>query len=265
MNDESLFNIYFNNNIINDSVGKFALATYNQWIEYKNNNDFYSGFIEPKTFDSLYSAFTRRKCYNKYISRNDVTFLKSYNKLPFEKFDNIDKVFRTASDIARNEIFSPPVFFYHNNEIHPGKFLAKACSLLDKELPVLVVKDKKTSLRANHPVILERKLENLSDIVSLYKGKIYMFFMKYSQKDFLQVFSLHNNWNKLDCNGWIGYPEYDFKRFWISFENMANAGKNVISFYHPSVNRSVQIKYSKKNSHVLKEFLLRDGYKFFKN
>jgi hypothetical protein len=185
--------------------------------------------------------------------------------LPFEQFDNIDKVLRTASDIARNEIFSPPVFFYHRDEIHPGKFLAKACSLLDKELPVLVVKDKKTSLRANHPVILERKLENLSDIVSLYKGKIYMFFMKYSQKDFLQVFSLHNNWNKLDCNGWIGYPEYDFKRFWTSFENVANVGKNKLQFYHPSIDRLVNIKYSKKNSNVLRHFLIGDGHKFFYN
>ena len=264
MDEISSFDIYFNH-IVDDPVGNFVSATYEKWIEYKNNNDFYSGFIEPKTFDSVNSYFTRRKCYNKYISRNDVTFLKSYNKLPFEKFGSIDNVLTVASDIAKKEIFSPPVFFYENNEIHPGKFLTKACSLIDKRLPVLVVKNKKTKLKENHPVILERKLEGLSDIASLYKGKIYMFFMKYSEKDFFQVFSLHNNWNKLDCNGWLGYPKYDFKRFWISFENIANVGKNELSFYHPSVDRNVQIKYSKKNSHVLKEFLLRDGYKFFNN
>jgi len=263
--DNDLFHKFFNNTKIVDHVGEIIPATYNDWIEYRNNYDFFLGHIKPRTFDSVKSYFTNRKFYNKYISRNDITFLSAYGKMPVEKFHTIDRVISIASDIAINEIFSPPIFFYHNNEIHPGKFLAKACNILDKSLPVLVVKDKTTKLSDNSLVYLDRKLENLSDIVSLYKGKIYMFFMKYSQKDFLQVFSLHNNWNKLDCNGWIGYPEYDFKRFWISFENMANAGKNVISFYHPSVNRSVQIKYSKKNSHVLKEFLLRDGYKFFKN
>jgi len=263
--DNDLFHKFFNNTKIVDHVGEIIPATYNDWIEYRNNYDFFLGHIKPRTFDSVKSYFTRRKLYNKYISRNDITFLSAYGKMPVEKFHTIDRVISIASDIAINEIFSPPIFFYHNNEIHPGKFLAKACNILDKSLPVLVVKDKTIKLSNNSPVYLDRKLENLSDISSIYKGKIHMFFIRYNKKIFFQAFSLYNTWNKYDLNGWLDYPEYDFKKFWIEFENVCSKGNKEISFYHPLLKRNMNIQYSKKTSHIFKDFLLSDGYRFFNN
>ena len=114
--DQELFYKFFNNTVY-DQVGEFVPATYTDWVDYRNNNEFFLGYIKPKTFDSVETYFRRRKFYNKYISRNDVTFLCSYSKLPFKKFHTIDRVISIASDIAINEIFSPPVFFYHLNEI----------------------------------------------------------------------------------------------------------------------------------------------------
>jgi hypothetical protein len=263
--DKDLFNKFFNRTKIVDQVGEIISSTYDDWLEYRNNHDFFLGYIKPQTFDSVESYFTKRKFYNKYISRNDITFLRAYEKIPIEKFNTIDRIISISSDIAVNEMFSPPVFFYHNNEIHPGKFLAKACSILDKSLPVLVVKPKTKNLSNNSPVYLDKKLENLSDISAIYKGKIHMFFIKYNKTTYFQAFSLYNTWNKYDLNGWLAYPEYDFKRFWIELENVCNKGNKEISFYHPLLERNVNIMYSKKTSHIFKDFLLSDGYRFFNN
>ena len=247
----NLFNNIFSKKI-SDDVMKFITPSYDFWLNFKKNHIFYKGTLKPNTLSTQISWLKDRNftdSVSKCLTCSDINLFRACLGSDLIQL-KVNQIIKCAISISNINIFSPPTYYKRN--IHPGKCLVHACTLLKKDCPILIILDSDESV----PEFAEYKLETLQDIQNIYKGKLYGYFFKHNNKIDLQFFSKYSNYNKFDDKGWLRDPTINWEKFWNNVTKLTCDGEE-IQFKHLESNIDVKMKLD-LNPNVLKDIFRED-------